>query len=84
MLMDEYLLILFYSRMKYPADNVCGGKLTGNVSDQKIVDDVTPAGYSCHHAARIHKKGEGNGILIGDSLKCEAHLRFQAKSFESY
>jgi len=31
--------------------------LTGNVSDQKIVGDVTPAGYSFHHVARIHKKG---------------------------
>ena len=30
--------------------------MTGNVSDQKIVGDVTPAGYSFHHAARIHKK----------------------------
>ena len=30
--------------------------LTGNVSDQKIVGDVTPAGYSFHHASRIHKK----------------------------
>ena len=29
--------------------------LTGNVSDQKIVGDVTPAGYSFHYAARIHK-----------------------------
>ncbi|KAK2138836.1 hypothetical protein LSH36_2340g00003, partial [Paralvinella palmiformis] len=58
--------------------------LTGNVSDQKIVGDVTPAGYSFHHAARIHKKGGGVGILLRDSLKCETHLRFQAKSFENY
>ena len=28
--------------------------LTGNASDQKIVGDVTPAGYSFHHAAWIH------------------------------
>ncbi|KAK2151927.1 hypothetical protein LSH36_345g00012 [Paralvinella palmiformis] len=48
--------------------------LTGNVSDQKIVGDVTPAGYSFHHAARIHKKGGGVGILLRDSLK----------SFENY
>ena len=52
--------------------------LTGNVSDQKIVGDVTPVGYSFHHAARIHKKGGGVGILLRDSLKCETHLRFQA------
>jgi len=26
--------------------------LTGNVSDQKNVSDVTPARYSFHHAAR--------------------------------
>ena len=26
--------------------------LTGNVSDQKFAGDVTPAGYSIHHAAR--------------------------------
>jgi len=30
--------------------------LTDNVSDQKIVGDATPPGYSFHHAARIHKK----------------------------
>jgi len=34
--------------------------LTGNVSNQKIVGDVTPAGYSFHHAALIHKKGGGS------------------------
>ena len=28
--------------------------LTDNVSNQKIVGDVTPAGYSFHHTARIH------------------------------
>ncbi|KAK2142003.1 hypothetical protein LSH36_1007g01009 [Paralvinella palmiformis] len=55
--------------------------LTGNVLDQKFVGDVTPAGYSFHHAARIHKKGGGVGILLRDSLKCETHLRFQAKLF---
>ena len=37
--------------------------LTGNVSDQKSVGDVTPAGYSFYHAARIHKKVGGVGIL---------------------
>ena len=56
--------------------------LTGNVSDQKIVGDVTPAGYSSHHAARIHKKGEGVCIFLLDSLNCETHFRFQAKSLE--
>ena len=49
--------------------------LTGNVSDQKIVGYVTPAGYSFHRAARIHKKGGGVGILLRDSLNCETHLR---------
>ena len=58
--------------------------LTGNVSEQKIVGDVTPAGYSFHHAARIRIKGGGVGILLRDSLKCETHLRFHAKSFENY
>ena len=39
--------------------------LTGNVSDQNIIDEVTPAGYSFHPAARIHKKGGGvGGILV--------------------
>jgi len=33
--------------------------LSGNISDQKIVGDVTPAGYSFHQAARIHKIGGG-------------------------
>jgi len=58
--------------------------LTGNISNQKIVGDVTLAGYSFHHAARIHKKGGGVFILLHYSLKCETHLRFQAKSFENY
>ena len=58
--------------------------MTGNVSDQNIVGDVTPAEYSFHHAARIHKKGGGVGILLRDSLKCESHLQFHAKSFENY
>jgi hypothetical protein len=38
--------------------------LTGNASGHKIVGEVTPAGYSFHHAARIHKKGGGVGILL--------------------
>jgi len=38
---------------------------TGNVSDQKTVSDVTLAGYSFCHAAWIHKKGGGVGILFG-------------------
>ena len=58
--------------------------MTGNVSDQKIVGDVTPAGYSFHHAARIHKKGWPISILLRDSLKCEIQLCFQAKSFVNY
>ena len=45
---------------------------------------MTPAGYSFHHAARIHKKVGGVVIILRDSLKCETHLRFQAKSFENY
>ena len=45
--------------------------LTGNASNQKIVGDVTPAGYSFHHAAWIHKKGGGVGTLPCDSFKCE-------------
>ena len=38
--------------------------LTGNVSDQKIVGDVTPAGYSFHHAARIHTKKVGESTFF--------------------
>jgi len=45
---------------------------------------VTKAGYSFHNAARIHKKGGGVGIALHDFLKCETHLRFQAKSFEKF
>ena len=45
--------------------------LTDNVSDQKIVNDVTRAGYSFRHAAQIHKKGGRVGFLLRDSLKCE-------------
>ena len=40
--------------------------LTGNVSDQKIAVDVTKTGYSFHHAAPIHNKSEGVGILLSD------------------
>jgi len=32
---------------------ITGTWLTGNVSDQKTVGDVTPAGYPFHHAGRI-------------------------------
>jgi len=39
-------------------------RLTGNVSIQKIVDDVTPAGYSFHHTAGIHRRGRGVGSFI--------------------
>jgi len=51
---------------------------------RKSVGDVTPAGYSFHHAARIHKKCWGVGLLLRDSLKCETHLPVQSKSFENY
>jgi len=50
--------------------------LTCNVSDQKIVGDATPAGYSFHHAARIYRKGGGVGILLRHSLKYESILKF--------
>jgi len=50
--------------------------LTDNVLDQNIVADGTPAGYSLYHAARIDMTDGGVGILLGDSLKCEFHLRF--------
>jgi len=53
--------------------------LTGNVSEQKIVGDMTPAGYAFPHAARFHKKGGGVGILLCYSLKYETHLHFHAK-----
>ena len=46
--------------------------------------DLTSAGYSFHHEARIHMKGEGVGILLHDSLNCETDLGFQAKSFGNY
>ena len=48
------------------------------ISDQKIVGDVTQAGYSFHHAARTHRTGGG------DNLKFEKHSRFQAWPFENY
>ena len=39
--------------------------LTGGISNQKIVDDVTHAGYSFHHATRTYRNGGRVGILIG-------------------
>jgi len=50
--------------------------LTGNVSDQKIVGDVTPVGYSFHHAARVSKKGGRVGILLCDSWKYKNPFAF--------
>jgi len=47
--------------------------LTGNVSDQKLLGDVTAAGCLFHHATRFTKRG-----------KFETHLHFQVKSFEYY
>ena len=41
--------------------------LTDYVSDQTIVGEETPVGYSFHHAARIHKKGGGVSIFLCDS-----------------
>ena len=70
--------------MDLAALDITDSWLTGNVSDQKGVHDVTPAGFSFHHAARIHKRGGGVGILLLDSLKSETHMRSQAKSFENY
>ena len=58
--------------------------MTGGASDQKLVGDVTPAGYGFHHTARTHKKGGGVGILIRDSLKLQNQFRFKARSFEDY
>jgi len=58
--------------------------LTGNVSDLKIVGDVTPFRYSIHHAVRIHKKGGSVRILLHDTLKYETHLRFHTKLFPNY
>ncbi|KAK2148286.1 hypothetical protein LSH36_505g01065 [Paralvinella palmiformis] len=48
--------------------------LTGNVSDQKIVGEVTPAGYSFHHAARIHKKAQIISYRRYKSIDKEAFL----------
>jgi len=58
--------------------------MTGNVSDQKIVGEVTPSGYSFHHAAQIHKKGGEVCILLLCSLKRGTYWCFQTKSFENY
>ena len=43
--------------------------LTGNVSDQKIVGDVNPAGYSFHHAGQIQKKGGSSGGSHDSTLR---------------
>ena len=43
--------------------------LTGKDSDQKIIGDMTPEGYTFHHGPRTHRKGGGVGILVRDSLK---------------
>ena len=45
--------------------------LTGNVSDQTFVGDLTSAGYSVHPVARFHKKGRVVDILLRDSLECD-------------
>jgi len=48
--------------------------LAVEVSDQHCYGDMTPHGYSFHHAARIQKKGGGVGILFRDYWKSEAQL----------
>ena len=50
-----------------------------DVMDTDLNALVITAGYSLHHAVRIHKKVGEVVILPRDSLKCENHLRFQAK-----
>jgi len=54
--------------------------LTGNISDQNIVSDLTPARYSFYYAARSHKMCEGDGIILSDSLKFEVNFVF-ARNF---
>ena len=36
--------------------------LRGKDSDQNIIGDVTPAGYTFNHAIRTHKKGGAVGM----------------------
>ena len=57
--------------------------LAGNVSDQEIVGQVTPTGYSLHHAEFVLKVGEV-GSPIRYSLKCGTYLHSKAKSSENY
>ena len=47
---------------------------TSNVSDQKIISDVFPAGYSFHHGGRIHKTW-GISFVILWSLKSICSFR---------
>ena len=58
--------------------------LTSKDSDQKTINDVTPEGYTFHHAPRTPRKGGGVGIFLCDSLKFKQHPCFQSSSFENY
>ena len=58
------------------------GLITGKDSDQNIIGDVTPEGYTFHHAARTHRKSGGVGVLLCDSLTYKQHRCSQSSSFE--
>ena len=45
--------------------------LTGGISDEKFVGDLTPAGYSFHHVTRIHRKCGGVDVLVDRQRKVD-------------
>ena len=53
----------------------------GGISDQNLVGDVAPAGYSFITPACTHRKGGAVGILIRGSLKFEEHSRYPGQPF---
>ena len=60
--------------------------LTGNVSKENIVGDMTTAGNPVHRVARTHLKGVGVAIVFRDSLKFETPppALWEAKPFENH
>ena len=57
--------------------------LKGDDSDQKIIGDLTPSGYTFRHIPRIIKTGGAVGMLLRDTLTIEHQATFKARSFEN-
>ena len=56
--------------------------LSGNISDNAIINELTPSGYSFIHTARSDKKGGGIAIIHRTQIKCKIRTISKKSSFE--